>query len=780
MEARPRWIPSKPSLSFKLLLPLVLPLLCLVGMGSALAESPETPGALGGPDNFGYTWQDGLTFAWIDASGSSPVQFENPSDGFVGPVDIGFAFKFYENTYSQVYISTNGMLSFGGGVTNINNQPVPKNVLPNNFIAPFWADLGVGGVYNDGAVYSQTVTAGEEHYFVVEWHGISMEGDQENLLTFEVILYDDGGGHQNGDVCFQYQSMSGVLDIATAGIEDADGSDGLQYLYNTPGFSNGQRVCFFRPEAQGRVKVLPDYQSRFVSGGGASFQVAVRNIGEAGADTFELTPILTATNWRLDLFQADGVTPLGDTNGNLITDTGQIAQDGTTTITVRLEPPTGTPPGDYAQVSLVAASAASGHNDRAFIQAARPVNFYQAMVDFMVGMRSLIAHDGQDVLRELTSYFSGISFSLEDTHNAQYIAAWDMKQATGGKFYSDIEYRLLAGLGAPIGPVHKLTQNATTPYKSLFDQHPTLAVTPGGKIGVTWLRNILNQQDAQNHNIYLAILDSSGSVLHGPLNVTQNSQWRYQDLEIPFYFNPRSAPAGTERIAVTWEENVVHQVVSTTELTNDIFYAIYGEDGSVKKAPTRLTTSVPGEMLYYTPCLVPLQGDLVLLAYSAYDPDVEDYAIYYTVLDETGAVLSGPHHLTGAHGANLTGEQFDNGAILLAWTDSTEGKISYAILDGTSYAKSYGPDWFNTPYGREANYVSTTIAGEGLGVLTWMDDDESDYLFYALVNDLGAQLTPPMIMYTGIGRDPMVLNSYVGQGIVPYNLSSIFLPLVRR
>jgi len=69
------------------------------------------PADSGGPDDFGYTWSDNVPLNWINASGGTDTGIDSSTD-HVGPVDIGFPFKYYENTYSDLYISRHGFLAF--------------------------------------------------------------------------------------------------------------------------------------------------------------------------------------------------------------------------------------------------------------------------------------------------------------------------------------------------------------------------------------------------------------------------------------------------------------------------------------------------------------------------------------------------------------------------------------------------------------------------------------------------------------------------------------------
>jgi len=76
------------------------------------------------------------------------------------------------------------------------------------------------------------------------------------------------------------------------------------------------------------------------------YSVAVKNVGISGPDTFDATVTLGAHGWAVDLFQADGVTPLNDTDGDGIPDTGSLATGESATVVIRVTVPANVSPGD--------------------------------------------------------------------------------------------------------------------------------------------------------------------------------------------------------------------------------------------------------------------------------------------------------------------------------------------------------------------------------------------------------------------------------------------------
>ncbi len=96
----------------------------------------------GGPDDYGYTYQDFTLSEWRDIS-SSGTLLDLSKDGiFEKQIDIGFVFQFYGNKYSKVSIASNGLLTFSPSAYNhgyTTGQPLPtENGYADNLIAGLW------------------------------------------------------------------------------------------------------------------------------------------------------------------------------------------------------------------------------------------------------------------------------------------------------------------------------------------------------------------------------------------------------------------------------------------------------------------------------------------------------------------------------------------------------------------------------------------------------------------------------------------------------------------
>jgi hypothetical protein len=196
----------------------------------------------GGPDAFGYTWIDsdelgGPVFAWVDISTvGTPVSLSD--DDSEGPIAMGFSFPYYENTYSEFYVSSNGILTFGSGSSTTSNVGIPNTGTPNDMISVWWDDLDPS---DGGTVY--TYQDGASGRFIVTWDGVPnyTYPDGTGSLTFQAIIY------ANGLITLQYLTMEPGSDNllgATIGIENSDGTDGLQVAHNQAYMQDGLAINF--------------------------------------------------------------------------------------------------------------------------------------------------------------------------------------------------------------------------------------------------------------------------------------------------------------------------------------------------------------------------------------------------------------------------------------------------------------------------------------------------------------------------------------------------------
>lgn len=176
-------------------------------------------------DSFGYVWFDsdsplGPEYNWVDITGIGDiVEFPGNADNSnSGPVDLGFDFSFYRNSFSSINICSNGWASFTDS-TSIDSYyfPIPYAAEPNDLLAAFWTDLDPS---LGGDVYFYTNNADTA---IISWVDV-YDGWEQGIFTFQIQLIAPN------TINYEYESMGpgGRISSATIGIENGDGTVGLQ------------------------------------------------------------------------------------------------------------------------------------------------------------------------------------------------------------------------------------------------------------------------------------------------------------------------------------------------------------------------------------------------------------------------------------------------------------------------------------------------------------------------------------------------------------------------
>ncbi len=155
-------------------------------------------------------------YNWIDASDGTSHSLDDDDNKKVA---LPFTFTFYGNSYNDVYIGSNGFISFGVGYDRLHGI-IPFEGPPNNAVYALAMDLNPEN--NQGAIYTKDLGDGR---FVIEYDQVQHwpNGDPE---TFEIVL-----NNNSSSVVVQYKSLSNPH-TALVGIENADGSSG--FTYSTP------------------------------------------------------------------------------------------------------------------------------------------------------------------------------------------------------------------------------------------------------------------------------------------------------------------------------------------------------------------------------------------------------------------------------------------------------------------------------------------------------------------------------------------------------------------
>ncbi len=151
----------------------------------------------------------------------SPSSVALGDDQTSGAIPIGFAFSFFENSYTDAYISSNGFIGFNAGMPNgcCSGQALPDEDAPNNLIAFFWEDLYPPG---GGQILYETIGVAPNREFVVMFEGVPHCCGSSDQVTAQVVLHEGTGFIEV--ICTDCPSDGGTH---TQGVENSDGTYGL-------------------------------------------------------------------------------------------------------------------------------------------------------------------------------------------------------------------------------------------------------------------------------------------------------------------------------------------------------------------------------------------------------------------------------------------------------------------------------------------------------------------------------------------------------------------------
>lgn len=159
----------------------------------------------------------GISIPWTGGGNS----ILGATDDATTLVSLGFDFEFYGNRYSQLYVATNGIVSFG--------QPVPTFLgsfpQPQPIIAPFWADVDTRG---QGTITLLTGVNTRGHRFLeVDWTAVGyFPRMTDKLNTFKLYIEDDPAGDV---VAFRYDNLEWT-DTSVGALVGFNGGAGQPYF----------------------------------------------------------------------------------------------------------------------------------------------------------------------------------------------------------------------------------------------------------------------------------------------------------------------------------------------------------------------------------------------------------------------------------------------------------------------------------------------------------------------------------------------------------------------
>ena len=164
-------------------------------------------------------------------------------DSYSDVIDIGFSFTFFQNTYTQLYATTNGVLEIDeSAYAAYYEREIPNVNVPNNMIAAFWDDLMSYPALNSVILY-KTIGTEPNRKLVVQWTNYGYYNSDLPMGTFQAVLYEGSNVVQ-----LQYRQLlsegRSFGESAAIGIENGSGTAGVQYCYHSTCLSEWQAISF--------------------------------------------------------------------------------------------------------------------------------------------------------------------------------------------------------------------------------------------------------------------------------------------------------------------------------------------------------------------------------------------------------------------------------------------------------------------------------------------------------------------------------------------------------
>ena len=188
----------------------------------------------GGPDAFGYSWEDNdnggaPVYSWIDITSIGTQVTGLADDNNVGPVSMGFNFPYYWYEANRMWIGSNGYISFSSNANFAHPfAGIPTAGLPNDLVAILTGDLDFTQGNGECWYYTNSVDT-----FIISYLHVREFGDANSSHTFQCIF-----SAGDSTIKFQYGPNQGTfLDSngqhrTVIGIENVNGQVGLEYLHD--------------------------------------------------------------------------------------------------------------------------------------------------------------------------------------------------------------------------------------------------------------------------------------------------------------------------------------------------------------------------------------------------------------------------------------------------------------------------------------------------------------------------------------------------------------------
>ncbi|MBN1754857.1 T9SS type A sorting domain-containing protein [bacterium] len=232
-----------------------------------------------GPGPGGYYYVDSYSdsawaplFEWIEidpSEGGDGYELDIDDDEISEVLTFSSAINYFGTLYYQLRVAMNGWLTFNTALISdpyVYNQ-VPSPGAPNLALYPWWCDLirGTGAIMGKVIFYEDT----RNDRIIIEWKNVINEEDVAHPVSFQVVLL--GESHWNPDILFNFLDIEASIPEATIGMENVDGTEGLQYFHDLyplteEGIPGDSMTVLFRNPTLGLKRVSHNLPVKFEVG----------------------------------------------------------------------------------------------------------------------------------------------------------------------------------------------------------------------------------------------------------------------------------------------------------------------------------------------------------------------------------------------------------------------------------------------------------------------------------------------------------------------------------
>ena len=121
---------------------------------------------------------------------------------------------------------------------------------------------------------------------------------------------------------------------------------------------------------------------------------------------------------------------------------------------------------------------------------------------------------------------TAMSPAVATAPDGRIVQVWYQGRSIGNNRYVyELYYAVLDNRGNVIRPAARIT-DLSAASTSAYDYDPAVAVAPDGRVGIAWRRDLWNSSNSTyNYNIYFMVLAANGATVKPATNLTNNGSW---------------------------------------------------------------------------------------------------------------------------------------------------------------------------------------------------------------------------------------------------------------